>query len=448
MKLATTGLTAILALTLAPPTAAQDPRPPGPEHIARVVAVVGDSIITNFGLEERLLAYQAASRQPLPPPGPERERIERDILDDRINELLLIQAALRDTTIQVDDQEFNAAVESHIASLRQQYSTDAALEAALRTEGRTLASFREALFVQQKGTALIQRYLQKQRNRRKPPPVTDAEVVALFEQASAQVPTRPATITFEQVVLPVQPSDSALARSKELADSILAQIRAKEDFAALARRYSEDPGSKELGGDLGWFRRGAGLAREFENVAFSPYMRPGDVSLPVRTVFGYHIIKLEKVRGSERQIRHILVRPTVTGEDIERARGEAERVVERVRAGESVTELARQIGDAEEQVRVGPWPRDSLPVPYGEALAEATVGQVVGPLELQAGTELRKWAIVKVTRAEDERPATLEDYREQIRQNIARQKQDEEILDELKRRTFIDIRLAGAPPDG
>jgi peptidyl-prolyl cis-trans isomerase D len=62
------------------------------------------------------------------------------------------------------------------------------------------------------------------------------------------------------------------------------------DFAALARQYSEDPGSKDSGGDLGWFPRGR-MVKEFEDAAFT--LSPGQVSGPVRSQFGYHILKLE-----------------------------------------------------------------------------------------------------------------------------------------------------------
>jgi len=70
------------------------------------------------------------------------------------------------------------------------------------------------------------------------------------------------------------------------------KLGAGEDFAAVALAYSDDPGSKLQGGDLGWFARDQGLVKEFEDAAFS--LEPGKLSDPVKTQFGYHLIKVDE----------------------------------------------------------------------------------------------------------------------------------------------------------
>lgn len=100
-------------------------------------------------------------------------------------------------------------------------------------------------------------------------------------------------------------------KDREQAEAILKRLREGEDFAALARQFSAD-GSRANGGDLGWFGRGA-MVTEFENATFA--LKPGQVSELVKTVFGYHIIKLEERRTvarngvSEEEVRarHILI---------------------------------------------------------------------------------------------------------------------------------------------
>ncbi len=90
------------------------------------------------------------------------------------------------------------------------------------------------------------------------------------------------------------------------ADSILLELRRGADFAAAAKRFSQDPGSKDQGGALNWFRRGV-MVPEFERVAFG--LKPGVVSDPVESPFGYHLIQVERVQPAEVQARHILIVP-------------------------------------------------------------------------------------------------------------------------------------------
>jgi hypothetical protein len=110
-----------------------------------------------------------------------------------------------------------------------------------------------------------------------------------------------------------QPEPQPLSsKERSLAEDILRRVRAGEDFAALAGRFSDDPGSKGKGGDLGWFVRGQ-MVKEFEDAAFR--LQPGQVSDIVETKFGFHIIKVEDRRTEikngkrEEQIhaRHIMI---------------------------------------------------------------------------------------------------------------------------------------------
>lgn len=91
-------------------------------------------------------------------------------------------------------------------------------------------------------------------------------------------------------------SEDSRKKAKEKAGAILKRVRAGEDFAKLAQEFSDDPGSKDKGGDLGFFAKGRMLP-DFEKAAFA--LKPGGISDIVETKFGYHIIKVEEKKAEE-----------------------------------------------------------------------------------------------------------------------------------------------------
>lgn len=118
-----------------------------------------------------------------------------------------------------------------------------------------------------------------------------------YQQKKASLKTREqrrASHILFQVAADADEAD--IEKSRTEAEQVLKRIRDGEDFAKLAKEYSDDPGSAAQGGDLGYFASGA-MVPEFEKTAFS--MNTGDVSDLVRTQFGFHIIKLTDIKGSE-----------------------------------------------------------------------------------------------------------------------------------------------------
>lgn len=413
---------------------AQNPAP-APAAVDGIVAVVGDSIVLRTDIQEELLRRSLAGQE-VPEDPVLLERLQREILDRRIEELLLLQAAARDS-VQVTAEEINPLVDQEIERRRSEFPNATAFEAALRQNGLTLDEYRETLAGQLRRNAMIQRYVSLASSERQPPPVSEQEIREFFEARREQLGDRPATIAFEQVVVATTPTDSARAKARAEAEEVLGLLREGEEFDLLARRYSDDPGTRERGGDLGWFRRGD-MAINFENAVFA--LRPGAVSPIVETSFGFHIIRLDKIRDNERSARHILIQPEISDADVARARAVAEDVAERVRAGGEIDDLADEYNDPAERTRVGPLPRDQLPAPYNTALAEVTPGTVVGPIRL-SDPVADKWAVVKVTQAAEAGTYTLDDVRTQIKQQLERQKLIDEVVAELRTRTYIDIRL-------
>lgn len=424
---------------VAAPLAAQQPEQ-RVDRVGHIVAIVGDSAILNFNLQEGIIARAAAARQQPPEPGTaEYTQLEAMVLDDLIAEMLVVQAALRDTMIVVPDDQIARAVQSQVDEDQRQLGGAVALEQELHRSGRTLANYRAALMTQYRKRELIRAYEMKVGRERRAPLVTQAELEAAFEAQRARLPMREAAITFQQIVVRAEPSPDALAEARARADSVVGLIRTGEDFAELARRFSDD-GSSANGGDLGFIRR-SDVVREFGDVAFN--LSPGGVSVPVKTAFGYHIIKVERVRGAEVQARHILFRPALSDDDAIRARARADSAASRARAGEDMSVLAEQYGDGETPLRGGPVPIDTLQRVFQIDLSDAQPGGILGPIPVGGADRAAEFYVIRILEREPAREWRLDDPQMSfIREQVARQKLLDEIVEELRRSTYVDIRAS------
>lgn len=403
--------------------------------IDRIIAVVGDSIVLESTLNEKLLEL-TESGQPLPRDPVGMARLRADILNGMVEELLVIEAALLDS-VEVPEERVQELVADDLRRREQTFGGRSVLETALAERGLTYVEYRDLITREYRKRALIETYLGRVRQQRSLPPVDEQEVREVFEAQRARFGSRPATVTFRQVVLAPRATEEAREAARAQAEEILAMVRAGEDFAVLARRFSQDPGSREQGGDLGWFRRGQ-MVPEFDRAAYA--LTPGQVSPVVETAFGYHIVKLEKVRGAERQARHILIRPDMTQSDTERVELTAQLVATELEQGTSIESLIERYHDPVEESEVGPYPRDQLPPPYGEILGAASPGSLIGPVRL-AGHDAEKWAVIQVDDIVDAGEYAYEDVRTQLRRQVQEQKLVEEVVRDLRERTYVDVRL-------
>lgn len=397
--------------------------------IDRVLAVVGDSVVllTDVQSEYALARNQNVDVTP------------EQILENLINLQLILQEAARDSTVLPPDAEVSRRVEEQIDRVRAGFADEAAFQLALSQQGLTAAAYREQLRSQIRAGLIRETFMRRRLQSAAPAVVTEAEMQAFFEEHRDELQQRPELLTVRQVAVRSGAADAAWDRALELADSLRERIRRGDDFEELAREHSQDPGgSGDEGGDLGWIQRG-GTVPEFDQAAFS--LPDGAVSPPIRTEFGYHIIKVERSRPGEKRVRHILIRPDIEPADLERARAVAEDVAQRIRGGVDALTLAGEHGDRDipREFTVARGQESDIPPLYLEHLADAEQGDVIGPFQVEM---LRRtyFAVLHVTQVREAGQFTFEDVRDTIRQLLTQEKRQEQLYRELRERTYVEIR--------
>ena len=357
-----------IALVLSPGLARAQQPGSVPEVVDGIVAIAGDSVILRSEVQERLLQMRAGGA-PMPEDPAGIMQLQDEIVDALINEQLLLQAAQSDSTIVVSDEELEAIVQEDLNERVRNVGGPAQMQTLLSEQGLNLISYTQALKEQARRQRLQTLYMGKRRADMGPVVVTDTDVREFIDAQRDQLPKRPASITFRQVLVRAEPSDSTREAARLEAERILGLVNEGEDFEELARRYSQDPTSRTQGGDLGWFPRGR-MVREFEDAAFGMFQE-GQVSNVVETEYGAHIIKVDRMSLGERKARHILITAETTEADQEAARILADQILERARAGESMKALHEEYGH-----RAQP-PLDSLQI-FTPQLQSLPPGYVTG----------------------------------------------------------------------
>jgi peptidyl-prolyl cis-trans isomerase SurA len=426
----------VSALFVATPLIAQQPTAAaggGPQAVDRVLAVVGDTVLLLSDVQQTIGQLEAQGQQ-IPTDPAQRSALLASVLQSRISDLIIVEAA-KEAGVTVDETQLAEQVDEKIRTVMQPFGTEQAFETALASEGLTRPRYRALLLEQERTQALMDTYLRQTTATRTMPVVSEEQIRQAFEERKAQLGEAPIRLTLQQVIVKTEASDSARAKALATAQQVLKELQEGADFEVLARRYSDDPGTKEAGGDLGWFRAGR-MVPEFEAVAYA--LRPGQTSGIVRTDFGYHIIRLERVRGAERKARHILIRPVTTPADAERARTRADSVATAIRGGANPAPLARAYGTPSAEAEAARVPVDQLPPAYREPLRQATTGQVVGPIQIDAaGTP--SYAVVKVNERQEAGAYTLADVRERLVQGLQQQQMMEQLVEELRGRIYVEV---------
>jgi peptidyl-prolyl cis-trans isomerase SurA len=218
------------------------------------------------------------------------------------------------------------------------------------------------------------------------------------------------------------PKDTIEAYNKAM--KVRAEVTKGGDFSAIAKKYSDDPSAKENGGDLGFFTA-LQMVYPFESAAYS--LKQGDVSMPVRTRFGYHIIKVTDTRPDQGEVKvaHIMVKVPLNakGEDSAKAVQKINEIAGKLRAGEKFEDLAKQFSEDASSAKNGgvlpPFGTGRM-VPEFEkaAFALTTTGSYSDPVRTAYG-----WHIIKLI--ERKGIGSFEDVQADLKQKVQKDSRSE-----------------------
>lgn len=279
--------------------------------VDKIVAIVGEEVILHSDIEINYGQYIAQGM-------PEGADLKCQILDELMLEKLLLTHARLDSVV-VNESEVEAELDNRFRYYVNMLGSEEAFEeyfkkSVLEFKDDFREDLRDQLLAQRKQSEIVTNVK-----------VTPSEVKEYFyEIPQDSLPYFNSEVQIAQILIEPKVNTTertkAMNRIKDLRKRI---VEGGEDFAALAKTYSDDPGSGKQGGDLGFMNRGE-LVKEYEAVAFK--LEKDEVSNIVETDFGFHIIQLLERRGNRIHTRHILVKPQITSADEELARAKLDSI--------------------------------------------------------------------------------------------------------------------------
>ena len=369
-----------------------------------VSAVVGDYVILESDIDKTLVEMKS---QGIPTKGVTRCQLLGKLMEDK----LYAHHAVQDS-LEISIEEIYSTVDQIIENFTQQLGS---IEKVLDFYNKDdESSFRQEIFdinkIQKLSMLMQQKIVQDIE-------VTPEEVRIFFENIpKSELPIFGTELEISQIVIEPQVSD------KER-DRIINQLKTfREDilergssFASKAILYSQDPGSRSSGGKYTLHRKRPRMVKEFRDEAFS--LEEGEISEPFKTDFGWHILKVDKIRGQEVDVRHILLTPKIESNQLKDAKKKLDSVRKRIIDNEiSFKEAALVFSDEKETkfnggILINPQTGDNRfeltnldPILYSQ-IRNLDDGEISQPLIEEERSGLKKYKILKVSNRYDEHVA-------------------------------------------
>jgi len=274
------------------------------------------------------------------------------------------------------------------------------------------------------------------------------EVEEFYNTYKDSLPPVPDQLEMSRIFVTPKPSAKQKEEARAAMEHLVDSIKAGVDFGDLARRNSQDQGSAQQGGDLGFVRRGQ-FVSEFEAAVFS--LGLGQVSNIIETAFGFHVVQLLERRGDAVHARHILLRIQRSENSDSSAIALLDSLRDRATKGESFAELAKKYSEDKESNLIGgllpPVDLEQLEKDWSPSVTDLKDGEISKPFRVSSqapsGTNYGYQIVLLRKRTPAHRMTLEQDYHkiEAMALNFKRQKDYQAWITELRSKIFWQINL-------
>lgn len=407
--------------------------------VDKIVAVVGKNIVKMSDIENNYAAIRV--RQ-----GNDKAHENRcSILENMLVSKLLLHKGQVDST-EVTDEEVETNLQYYLDAYEMQYG---GREGMRKATGYTYDEFKELLGKMLRERMIIERVQRELTSNVK---VTPSQVTEYFNKIPEDsVPTLEATYEIAEIVRKPAISEEERERVKLELNKMRERVLNGESFTMLATLYSEDPGSARKGGEQGFFTRGKMVA-EFEAAAFA--LKPGEVSPVIESPMGFHIIQYIERRGNTINVRHILMAPKVSPEDMLRNRILLDSVAQEIRLGHlTFAEAAQKYSDNSNSQQGGTvshpqnggykFTKDELRQLYpGVSFTTMNAGDISNAMAIKTEDNKDAYRLVTLVRSTPEHKANLVDDYDRIYNAALEMEKENKVFDwasKIIKNTYIRI---------
>lgn len=405
------------------------------EEVDRIAAVVGSEIILLSELDEEVYLAHLRDQLDLEDDGAV-DAYRHEVLDGAVEGKLLLEEARRQG-LRVSRDEVDRAIDGMMQEVRGRFPTEEAFEKQLAAEGSSVEDLRRGYRSRIEEQLLVRQLVD--RTVRSRVSVSEKEIRDYWDKHRDEVPNVPELLHLRRILVSLSSTAGADSAAVERMNIVRSRLQAGEDFATLARVFSEGPAAS-AGGRLGWFD-----VDDLEPVLADAVRgrSEGYVTPVVVTDRGAHILRVGARRdnGQVELSQIVFLRDEEAARAAARARAEAIRA--RLAAGEDFAKVAEtESDDPVTRARggdLGSVPLEALSAEFRSALAKLEEGEVSGVIEADDG-----FVIFRLDGREGARAPTYEEMSDRIQAILEQEKGKsyyDDLVEQARASTYVDLRL-------